>query len=96
MKTIQPINLFYNGKNVSGSIFELYCINDNLINAAEFYYSIRMSDDQPNGTIISSGNIVMTGEDYTNNWNTNDDVYNWAASKLSLTITGNYVPPTTK
>jgi hypothetical protein len=96
MKTIQPINIYYNGQNVFGSIFQLYCISDNLINTAEFYYSIRMSDNQPNGTNISSGNIVMNGDDYTNNWNTNDDAYYWAASKLSLTITGDYIPPVTR
>jgi len=93
MKSISPINLFYNGKNATAEIFELYCITDNLKDAAQFYYSLRQKDDQPSGTVISSGNLLMNNDDYANNWNTNDEAYSWAANKLGLTITGDYVNP---
>jgi hypothetical protein len=43
--------------------------------------------------MVADGNISLTGEDYQE-WGTNDTYpYEWAATKLNLTITGDYVPP---
>ena len=36
--------------------------------------------------------LTITGEDYLN-WDTNDYAYEWIASQLNLTITGEYIPP---
>ena len=34
--------------------------------------------------------------DYTTDWVTNDAAYNWAATQLGLTITGEYIAPVTE
>jgi hypothetical protein len=38
----------------------------------------------------------MSLPDYATDWATNDAAYNWAATQLGLTITGEYVPPVTE
>jgi len=35
----------------------------------------------------------MNLPNYIIDWQTNDAAYNWAATQLGLTITGEYVPP---
>ena len=86
MKTIEnvtfPLNLGV------ASLLNAYCINDNLSNAATFYYSL-LSDAQSQ---LQQGNLTMTGEDYVG-WATNDYAYNWVATQIDVTITGDYVPP---
>jgi hypothetical protein len=93
MKTISPITIWDNGTNKSATIFGLQCIFDNCSTIAKFYYTLSMADANPYGTLISSGNLLMEGTEYQNNWSTNDEAYTWAAGKLGLTITGNYVMP---
>jgi hypothetical protein len=88
MKNIEPISIWDNGTNQQASILNAYCINDNLNNSATFYYSI-LSDSMQQ---LAQGNLSMSGEDYIA-WQTNDYAYNWVASQLNLTITGDYVPP---
>ena len=88
MKTIQPISIWVNGKTDSATIFSLTCINDNLLNSATFYYQLK---DETLLT-IADGNLTMALPDYETDWATNDAAYNWAASQLGLTITGDYVP----
>jgi hypothetical protein len=34
----------------------------------------------------------MSGEDYVG-WATNEYAYNWVATQIDVTITGDYVPP---
>ena len=86
MKTIEnvtfPLNLGV------ASLLNAYCINDNLSNSATFYYAL-LSDTQSQ---LQQGNLTMTGEDY-DNWETNDYAYNWVATQIDVTITGDYVPP---
>ena len=86
MKTIEnvtfPLNLGV------ASLLNAYCINDNLSNAATFYYSL-LSDTQSQ---LQQGNLTMTGEDYVG-WATNEYAYNWVATQIDVTITGDYVPP---
>jgi hypothetical protein len=36
MKEIVPINIWYNGQNVQANFLQLFCINDNLLNSANF------------------------------------------------------------
>jgi hypothetical protein len=88
MKNITPISIWDNGTNQEASILNAYCINDNLSNSATFYYSL-LSDTQSQ---LQQGNLTMTGEDYVG-WATNDYAYDWVATQLNLTITGDYVPP---
>ena len=86
MKTIEnvtfPLNLGV------ASLLNAYCINDNLSNAATFYYSL-LSDAQSQ---LQQGNLTMTGEDYVG-WATNEYAYNWVATQIDVTITGDYIPP---
>ena len=89
MKTIQPISIWVNGKTDSATIFNLTCINDNLLNSATFYYQLK---DAILST-IADGNLTMSLPDYETDWATNDAAYNWAATQLSLVITGDYVAP---
>jgi hypothetical protein len=87
MKTIQPISIWVNGKNDSATIFNLTCINDNLFDSAIFYFELKDSAF----VTIAIGNLTIFLPDYATDWATNDAAYNWAASKLNLVITGDYV-----
>jgi len=86
MKQIQqvvfPLNLG------TATILNAYCINDNLTNAATFYYAL-LSDTMVN---LSQGNLTMTGQDYAD-WQTNQYAYDWIATQLDVTIVGDYVAP---
>ena len=86
MKTIQPVVFPLNLG--TATLLNAYCINDNLSNAATFYYSL-LSDSQSQ---LQQGNLTMTGEDYLG-WATNEYAYNWVATQIDVTITGDYVPP---
>lgn len=89
MKIIQPVTIWFNGKNDSATIFNLTCINDNLFDSAIFYYELK-----DNALItISDGNLTMSLPDYETDWSTNDAAYNWAATQLNLVIIGDYVTP---
>jgi hypothetical protein len=88
MKTITPISIWDNGTNQSASILNAYCINDNLSTSATFYYTLLSESMQQ----LAQGNLSMSGDDYIG-WQTNDYAYDWVATQLNLTITGDYVPP---
>jgi hypothetical protein len=90
MKNIQPISIWDNGTVQEASVLNAYCINDNLINSAIFYYTLSSESLQQ----LAQGNLTMQGQDY-DDWQTNDYAYNWIATQLNLTIIGDYVPPTT-
>ena len=86
MKQIEPVVFPLNLG--TATILNAYCINDNLSNAASFYYSL-LCDTQSQ---LQQGNLTMTGEDYIG-WATNEYAYNWVATQIDVTITGDYVPP---
>ena len=88
MKTIQPISIWNNGKIDNAIIFNLTCIYDNMYDSAIFSY--KLIDAQI--VTISSGELTMIEPDYSQYWGSNDAAYNWAATKLGLIITGDYVP----
>lgn len=93
MKTITPISVWWNGSAHSATVFSLTCNNDNLFNQANFNYNIFTQNE--GGYIqlsVAQGYLNMTGADYEG-WATNDYAYEWAATQLNLTITGNYAPP---
>ena len=89
MKTIQPVLFPLNLG--TATILNAYCINDNLINSANFYYAL-LSDTLVK---LSEGNLEMTGQDYAD-WQTNQYAYDWIASQIDVTIIGDYVPPVTE
>ncbi len=88
MKTIQPISLWDNGTVQEASVLYAYVIDDNLSNSATFCYTLLSEGLQQ----LAQGNLKMTGQDY-DDYQTNDYAYDWVATQLNLTITGDYVPP---
>jgi hypothetical protein len=90
MKQIESISIWDNGTNANATILNAYCINDNLSTSATFYYAL-LSETKAQ---LAQGNLTMSGEVY-DAWETNDYAYNWIATELNLTITGDYVEPVT-
>ena len=93
MKTINPINIWYNGQTIAATIFSMTSISDNLQNSATFYYQLFSASMQQ----LFQGNLSMdatTYASYNTSPNGSDFAYTWAATQLGITITGNYVPPT--
>jgi hypothetical protein len=88
MKTIQPVQSWANGQVVEATILDAYAIQDNLTSSATFWYGIF---DNAMGQ-VSQGNLIMSGSDYTA-YLTNQFAWDWVATQLNLTITGDYVPP---
>jgi hypothetical protein len=93
MKQIQPVTSWANGQAVEAKILNAYVINDNLISSASFYYALLAeNEDGTIGAMVAQGNLTMTGEPY-NTWQTNGQAWDYIATTLGLTITGDYVPP---
>jgi hypothetical protein len=93
MKTISPVTSWANGQAVEAKILNAYVINDNLISSASFYYALLAeNEDGTIGAMVAQGNLTMTGEPY-NTWQTNGQAWDYIATTLGLTITGDYVPP---
>jgi len=89
MKNIQPIPTWVKGQSVTATIFNLRPIGGELFQSASFYYALL--DD--NKTLVAEGNLSLSGEDYQEWGNDDNYPYEWAATKLNLTITGDYTPP---
>ena len=93
MKTISPVSIWSNGQAQQATVLSCQGNSDNLYNQASFTYTLFVEDE--NGYLrntVANGYLTMTGEDYEG-WSTNEYAYNWIASQLNLTITGNYTPP---
>ena len=89
MKEIQPIQMWQNGQFVEGIYLNTWASTVILGTSATFTYNILDAAQQR----LQEGVVTMTGSDYTK-WGTNDQ-YAWefVATSLNLTITGDYVPP---
>jgi len=85
MKQIQPIQIWVNGGDQTATLFNLIIINDNLTNSATFYWQLLDAD----AVKLADGNLTMGEPDY-DVWGSTTDVnqaaYDWAASKLSITL----------
>jgi hypothetical protein len=93
MKTIQPVSIWDNGQNLEAKILNAYAVNVTLGTSATFYYALFAENvDGSQGIQIRNGNLNMTGESYAQ-WEVDSYAWDWVASKLNLTITGDYVPP---
>ena len=92
MKQIEPIQIWKNGESFEANLLNAYIINDNLQSSCTFYYSLCSSGEGTEamplviGQTLSDGNITMSGEDYLNWDNSNDQAYSYIAEKLNLTI----------
>jgi hypothetical protein len=97
MKTINPQPIWIDGISKPATVIYSQVNSDNLINTAEFYFQLYQEVDitiQP----LVNGKITMTGADYITYNSSNDAnayAWQWIATTLGLTITGEYVPPMT-
>lgn len=97
MKTILPVTSWCNGVEKQATVLSAYVNTDNLSNVASFAYQLFAETGATHPMEIAleqvaSGQLTMSGEVYSA-WETNDYAYDWIASQLNLTITGEYVPP---
>jgi hypothetical protein len=92
MKQIEPIGIWKNGESFEANLLNAYIINDNLESSCTFYYSLCSSGEGTEalplviGQTLADGNVTMSGEDYLNWDNSNDQAYSYIAEKLNLTI----------
>jgi len=97
MKTIEPVQVWYNGQEVQAIVLNASAQNDNLQTSANFQYQlleqlVMSGSGYTYLQAVATGSLVMDGETYQA-WETNEYAYNWVAAQLNLKITGDYVPP---
>jgi hypothetical protein len=95
MKTITPVPVWFNGQEVQASVLNASCSLDNLVNLATFNYQLLQIitiDDLEYTIPVVNGQLTMSGADY-DGWETNEYAFNWVATQLNLTITGDYIKP---
>jgi hypothetical protein len=93
MKTIVATPIWDNGQTVEATILNAYAVNVTLGTSATFYYQLLSQTAE--GYVsqqVAQGNLSMTGEAYQE-WNQDEFAWEWVATQLNLTITGDYVPP---
>jgi hypothetical protein len=93
MKLINAVSIWDNGQVLEAKILNAYAVNVTLGTSATFYYQLFSENvDLSVGQQVAQGNLSMTGEAYQE-WNQDEFAWDWVASELNLTITGDYVPP---
>ena len=93
MKTIEPVSIWDNGQVLQAKVLNTYAVNVTLNTSATFYYSLFSELEYGYiGTQVAQGNLNMTGEAYTQ-WQVDSYAWDWVAEQLNLTITGDYVQP---
>lgn len=92
MKTISPVSIWDNGQVLEAKILNAYAANVTLGTSATFAYLMFTENEGALGTLVAQGNLVMTGEAYTQ-WEVDSYAWDWVAAQLNLTITGDFVPP---
>ena len=92
MANIQSVKTWFQGAEHEANVFSLYSTGDNLIDAAIFKYQLIQEivvGEETKSQVLISGELSINGEDY-DLWDAEVDanawIYNWAASKLNLTI----------
>lgn len=97
MKTIIPQTIWIDGAQKQATVIFSQVNSDNMKDTATFYFQLYEQVDVNIAPLVS-GIIDMTGIDYiTYNTSSDANVYawDWIASTLNITITGEYVPPPT-
>lgn len=93
MKTIEAVSIWDNGTVQEATILNSYAVNVTLNTSATFWYGLFTETTDNNvGSQVAQGDLTMTGEAYTQ-WQSDNYAWDWVASQLNLTITGEYVPP---
>ena len=88
MKNITAIPTWVKGQIITATILNIRPIGGELYKFSSFYYQL-LSDDK---TMVAEGNLTLDGDDYQS-WEQDDFPFEWAAGKLNLEITGDYVEP---
>lgn len=92
MKTIQPVQVWHNGQEVNATILNAFASGIQLDVSANFNYELLFINEHGYLNRVNSGLLNMQGQDYQD-WDQDSFAWNWVASQLNLTITGDYVPP---
>jgi hypothetical protein len=91
MKQIEPVQIWVNGSQQTGSWINAYIIKDNLQDTAIFYWAIWSDGEEPytQGIKLSEGNCTMVDPEY-DLWGQSTDInqaaYEWICDQLSLTL----------
>jgi hypothetical protein len=90
-KAIQPITIWYNGENKTGSELDVVLSYDNLEDKGIFKYDIKeavaqQGDYLVGGLSLSNGYINIEGQEYQDWDNSNQQAYEFVASKLNVTL----------
>lgn len=88
MKTIQPIQMWFDGQTQEATILEVYPTGGQLNNSMTFYYALKNAQ----GARLADGNITIAGEDYQGWVDSDDYVFEFVAAQKNLVITGDVVP----
>lgn len=92
MKTIEPVQVWYNGEEVQATVLNAIAMDITLNISANFNYYLFKVNENGYLTQVNMGTIRMDGQDYQN-WTQDSYAWDWVANKLNLTITGEYIPP---
>jgi hypothetical protein len=88
MKTISPVSIWQNGQNIEALYLKAEVQADNLLNYASFAYMLLDADF----INVNNGLVGISGQDYVD-YQTNQYAWDYIATSLNLTITGDYIPP---
>lgn len=97
MKTITPQPIWIDGISKLASVIFSQVNTDNMKDSATFYFKLYEQVDV-NIVPLVNGTIDMTGSNYIT-YNSSSDAnayaWEWIATTLNITITGEYIPPPT-
>ena len=93
MKNIEAVSIWDNGTVQQATILNSYAVNVTLNTSATFWYGLfAIQQDGNVGIQLAQGNLEMTGEAYAD-WSVDSYAWDWIATQLNLTITGDYIKP---
>ena len=97
MKTITPQPIWIDGISKLATVIFSQVNSDNMKDSATFYFQLYEQVDV-NIVPLVNGTINMSGSDYIT-YNSSSDAnayaWDWIATTLNITITGEYIPPPT-
>lgn len=88
MVTIQPVGIWYEGQTVQADKLSVYIVYDDLATTATFTYIIGVETGNPISQLqsLTTGNVVISGQQYIDWDNSNEQAYEIVAQDLNLTI----------
>jgi hypothetical protein len=93
MKNIEAVSIWDNGQAKQATILNAYAVNVTLNKSATFWYGLFSTNDNGlQGAQLAAGNVSMYGDDYAA-WQEDTAAWDFIATTLGLTITGDYVAP---